>query len=283
MLNVYKPRLAGLISNDYDKLFFGNIQPLILVSNTFSQSFKEQRDRGYEEAEIGLCFTLSAHFIKLFVPYISLYPEASQVLTQISNEKAHKDFIAKCDEIENEYQPLSSLIVMPVQRMPKYILLLKEIRKATPEWHTDYKLLSTAMDNMADQSHQADLKLNEAKRRSSLLTLQTSIKKCPTIIEANRTLIDTFPLADESSEMVVMSDLLFILKKGMMKKSKKSIEKNVSMRDIKSVETTNHGFQIITKDGKIPVKMNARVQDAITIIQKQVNELASLKQRIGNC
>lgn len=42
------------------------------------------------------------------------------------------------------------LLILPIQRLPRYTLLLKELLKYTQEDHRDYPALSEAFDKMKD-------------------------------------------------------------------------------------------------------------------------------------
>lgn len=43
---------------------------------------------------------------------------------------------------------LRSLLIMPVQRIPRYNLLLQELLKETPDSHPDFANLTDALDSM---------------------------------------------------------------------------------------------------------------------------------------
>ena len=67
---------------------------------------------------------------------------------------------------------LTDLIALPMQRILKYHLLLKEIVKQTPEIHSDYNLIVKAYKIMIDLGEY----LNEAKRDSEMLDTISAIQ-----------------------------------------------------------------------------------------------------------
>lgn len=70
------------------------------------------------------------------------------------NKKKFKPFkkIVKAFEkkqSESSSLDLDSFLILPVQRMPRYLLLLKELYKYTPDNHPDYAGLTKALDYMS--------------------------------------------------------------------------------------------------------------------------------------
>lgn len=44
---------------------------------------------------------------------------------------------------------LMNFLILPVQRLPRYVLLLRDLLKYTPEAHVDFEPLSKAVDKMS--------------------------------------------------------------------------------------------------------------------------------------
>lgn len=83
---------------------------------------------------------------------------------------------------------LTDLIVLPMQRILKYHLLLKEIVKQTPESHPDYSSIVKCYRIMMDLGEY----LNEAKRDSEMLDTINAIQNSITdlIMPENTVLYD---------------------------------------------------------------------------------------------
>ena len=83
---------------------------------------------------------------------------------------------------------LTDLIVLPMQRILKYHLLLKEIVKQTPETHPDYGSIVKSYKIMIDLGEY----LNEAKRDSEMLDTINAIQNSITdlIMPENTVLYD---------------------------------------------------------------------------------------------
>lgn len=60
---------------------------------------------------------------------------------------------------------LTDLLITPVQRPPRYLLMLKELLKRTQESHPDYNNLTTAVQKM-ERTNQV---INERKKRFEMM------------------------------------------------------------------------------------------------------------------
>ncbi|EGC34225.1 hypothetical protein DICPUDRAFT_153584 [Dictyostelium purpureum] len=122
---------------------------------------------------IGELFISITDFLKSYKGYINNYPKAMQTLEKVKKnqnvELLLQTFQANpaCDNLD-----LNSLLIMPVQRIPRYILLLSEILKYTDSKNSDYDSLKKALDKMKDLASE----INENKRDSELLSRMYEIQ-----------------------------------------------------------------------------------------------------------
>jgi hypothetical protein len=91
---------------------------------------------------IGEPFTFLIPMLTIYVQYINGYDEAIKALKRL---KKNKDFAELCVKGEEKSTTLNkeskfyievsieSLLVAPIQRLPRYELLLRELIKHTPE------------------------------------------------------------------------------------------------------------------------------------------------------
>ncbi|EAY01723.1 RhoGEF domain containing protein [Trichomonas vaginalis G3] len=283
----YKPAVQHLINEDQTRLIFQNIDTLILLSNQFSSLFAAERKKGPQFALCGNCFTNAKHLIKMFVPYIEHYPEIDLSIKKLT--AMNKKFRIACEAVVKKgVQPISSLVIMPVQRMPKYVLLLREIYKATPEWHEDRKLLEDAMASLKEASSAADAKTEEAKRKSDLYMLQSTIKDCQlTLVAPRRTIIARFPGQLERYEIVIMTDMIIVIKghkKTALRSEYTTLKSYVMLSDNSVVACNNHVLNVSTpnRPEKLTMQMlpenEAKVME---IIKGVIDSIFVLKRRIS--
>ena len=72
-----------------------------------------------------------ADFLKMYTQYVNGYDNAMATINRLNKKKTFKKFLeTKQREIG---QSLMSYLIMPIQRIPRYVLLLKELIKNTVE------------------------------------------------------------------------------------------------------------------------------------------------------
>jgi len=107
---------------------------------------------------IGDIFIKVAPQFQNYSTYILNYKTAMQIVEDYNKKEAYSNFLKKHNFNK---KTLESLLIQPVQRLPKYVLLLEELVKVTPVEHKDYQMLIAAISsirNMVDQ-------INEKKKR----------------------------------------------------------------------------------------------------------------------
>lgn len=80
-----------------------------------------------------------------YAKYLANYSSALKLLEELDNKK--KPVAAYCQQFQDECggMTLTGLLVTPVQRIPRYQLLLQEVIKFTPAEHPDLENLNAAL------------------------------------------------------------------------------------------------------------------------------------------
>jgi hypothetical protein len=102
--------------------------------------------------------------LKAYPPYINFYENTKKTLEECCEKSKKFSAFLKMSECKPECrrQPLVELLIQPVQRLPRYPMLLGQILKETEESSPDHKQLKAAMEMITNVlSH-----LNEDKRKT---------------------------------------------------------------------------------------------------------------------
>jgi len=88
-------------------------------------------------------------------------------------------------------QTLESLLIMPVQRVPRYALLLREILARTPHDHVDYADTLQALADVTEVAGQINAAIARHQRQASLVGLQNRISPppSPSLVTPSRVLL----------------------------------------------------------------------------------------------
>ena len=123
---------------------------------------------------IGKIFIKHTAFIKLYITYVNNYDAAVAEMHRTLAKK--KKFKAFCDQVRrnpDHRQPnLEFYLIMPVQRVPRYNLLLQDLLKNTTDQHPDYMALKEALNETKKRAQE----INEHKRVQHLTELTIALQ-----------------------------------------------------------------------------------------------------------
>lgn len=193
------------------------------------------------------------------------------------------EFIVKTKEIpEVRGLDLLSYLIMPVQRIPRYILLVQDLIKHTPPEHPDRKLLDLAL---VKTKGSAD-RLNEDKRQAERVNKVYAIQELfvvPDVIAGNGRFFireGTFILKENNKgskycHLILLNDMLLYTHET--KQHKYKVKDKIQLSDvyvapIQDTPDLRNAFAISWSKGSIVVSANADSEQ-----QAWVNDLRSKK------
>ena len=173
------PLKRELLASGEIALLFSNIEQIITLNTDFLKRLESTMSSWPDESGgdgpnecVGEFFTSVAPLFALYAQYTSNHDLAVDVL---KNEFDHReDYLALMKVCETEAQSILTQVtgrqrppqlvgfylIMPVQRVPRYKMLLQELLKRTPEGHRDLETLPDAVAEVDKAAH----KINETIR-----------------------------------------------------------------------------------------------------------------------
>ena len=153
-----------------------------------------------------------SNFFTIYGSYNVNYSTSSNIIQEMKRTK--HPFIEwtktqlKQSEIE-EYRELSisSFLITPIQRLPRYILLMKEIVKYTPLSHPDYHYAVEAIT----KANEITTKVNEQ------ITLAEMKERLDEIISTISNLPDIYQLHNGNPETIFEGKGMYLKKRKMKK------------------------------------------------------------------
>lgn len=180
--NLDKPPLT---INEIGELF-SNLPVIARLHRSFLNDLQE-KIKGYTDATcLGSLFLDFAPFFKMYTQYVSNHEASLRLLQKLNKRESFVAFLNSC----GLRSTLDSYLIMPIQRIPRYKLLLEELLKHTTEQHADYADVQRAVDVVGlVASH-----MNEAVRmhqdRMTVMAIQEKfIGKQPNFFAPSRVLI----------------------------------------------------------------------------------------------
>jgi len=163
-------RPGGFISSEDVENIFSGIREIYECHKALLPKFRWiiRKDKTHEvfsddNEELGPLFLEITNFLKIYPKFINHFDIATQTKDRLSKNQRFLQFLQRAEaRPECMKYNLDSFLILPIQRIPRYVLLIQELLKNTPEDHEDYNGLSQALKEMRSVAEF----LNEEKRNA---------------------------------------------------------------------------------------------------------------------
>ncbi|KAL0103088.1 hypothetical protein PUN28_017433 [Cardiocondyla obscurior] len=161
-----------------------NIKTLYNVSGELVAGLKHNPEN------IAQVFHKLAPFFKLYSVYAYDYIQILNVLqTCQENNSVFKKFICDQETRPEVGRKLSSLLIIPVQRVPRYQLLVKEVLQHTSYKHKEYRHLQACLIEIEKSAIHINTLIAQNEETQKLLNLQKCIVTSINLVKPGRILI----------------------------------------------------------------------------------------------
>ncbi|KAM9963498.1 hypothetical protein ACTFIW_006729 [Dictyostelium discoideum] len=202
--------------------------------------------------KIGDVFIEMSAFLKVYTIYVNNYNNSIQTITECMEIPK---FASLLEKNRNQFGlDLSAFLIAPIQRIPRYILLLQDLLKNTKESHPDHQDLSLALKKMKDVAEYVNEKKREAENLNQVLTIQSSLTgKFNNLAEPHRRYVKKGTLIsnDKIHLYFLFNDLLVKTENKIVSKIRDSarLSNNNNSSD-KNSKSTFHSPKEIINEGK---------------------------------
>ncbi len=190
MIRLYmKPLLASARSTDpimpraKVQAIFSVVEVMTNLNKVLLEDLKKRLDCWHVDQVLGDIFLSMGDYLKIATQFVNNYETA---VSTISGElKANPRFKLFYDEMretpECKKNDLKAFLIMPVQRIPRYEMLLRELIRKTPSQHPDSGPLNDAyhkiqsISQLIDSRKDENVKFQEVLRVHSLLDPKVEI------------------------------------------------------------------------------------------------------------
>jgi hypothetical protein len=124
-------------------------------------------------------FVFQAPFLSMYADYSSSYEVAAQLVVKFKQSNSlFMSLVEKnipiCGGLD-----INDFLIMPVQRVPRYRLLLENLLKQTPEEHPDYSGLKDALTAVSDKAAEINQKMALQAQQKKMMELSTRFETAP--------------------------------------------------------------------------------------------------------
>jgi len=253
-----KPDCDFLTQQQCQELF-SNVSLIAAFNEKFLKDVEARMTAWDNEATcIADIFHSFSPFFKMYTQYVANHEVATQLLNKLN--KDNKAFVNFC--VKAAFDPssmglnLASLLITPIQRIPRYKLLLAELHRNTPATHPDYAGLEKALDQVGDVAMHINEAVKKQAHRNEVVRIQELFGGSVDLVSPSRRFLKQGPLtkvcraSDRKYEFFLFNDLLLYSSKPSMG-SKYKLHRKIDINGSFFVEDLRDGvnrFQIRSSD-----------------------------------
>jgi len=202
--------LPGISKEDIRNIFL-NVEHLHSISKHFLADISLRVIDWQEDSLIGDIFILWTPLFLNYASYQNCFKKAGELLTKCQTNDAFNEMVSS---IENQVRSkgvvaLENLLIKPIQRIPRYVLLVEELYRKTPISHPDKDNLQEAIKKLQKLTTFLDQEITSYENRELFLSLAQQIHGAKDLVKAHRTILATgvLSLKPEPNTRVVKSKL----------------------------------------------------------------------------
>ncbi|XP_019855957.1 PREDICTED: rho guanine nucleotide exchange factor 39-like isoform X2 [Amphimedon queenslandica] len=162
-------RVGGYLSQSNILTIFSNIEGLLAVNSELLNFMRQ--------SSLGDAFLYLGPFLKLYGSYSGNFQTATATLEKcLKSDQRFNDFILTQESRpECNYLNLSALLIVPVQRIPRYKLLLDDLLKHTKQTHIEYTKINSAVQQISAVASYINEYIRFHQNQQKMIQVQSSL------------------------------------------------------------------------------------------------------------
>lgn len=157
--------------------FLPLLNTLIEIHKRFIQSLRQNiQERITPLTEIGSSFLLLIQDLQPYMSFIELYPS---LLEELAANQPVRKFVEQYRQLAPHTHDIASYLCMPKGRLPRYMLLLVELQKLTPDGHRDKPVFENVILRLSKFFERVNETVNRLEAQKLLQELGKSMNDLP--------------------------------------------------------------------------------------------------------
>lgn len=171
------------------KRVFCNVEEILGIQQETLQKFVAEFNKWPGPMSVTQIFVDLAPKLRSYSTYVNNYDSAIEALATLNRTTNFREIHSEIQRRPNCNLGLEMLLIMPVQRIPRYELLLKQLQKLTSPEHRDAATLPSVIKIIEDTATHINEEKRKSETKEQLYSLQRKIKDCPDLLVEGRTLV----------------------------------------------------------------------------------------------
>ncbi|KAL7751424.1 hypothetical protein RI367_003284 [Sorochytrium milnesiophthora] len=189
-LYLHPLEVSHILTAEQIKCLFSNVSSILSFHREyFLPALQQSSDT------IGKVFLQHSAYLKMYSVFINNYDKAVSACEKLCRKrKKLRVFFEKCKRHPKHSQlNFASYLILPVQRIPRYRLLLQDLLKCTSPSHPDFTDLMHAMEDITRRANEINEKKREQENYDKVIAIQAKIRsrtlKGGSIVQPHRRLV----------------------------------------------------------------------------------------------
>eukprot|EP01117_Protostelium_nocturnum_P019345 TRINITY_DN836_c0_g3_i1.p1 TRINITY_DN836_c0_g3~~TRINITY_DN836_c0_g3_i1.p1 ORF type:complete len:1638 (-),score=764.62 TRINITY_DN836_c0_g3_i1:204-5117(-) len=227
----YKPlQESGMITASQLRVIFGVVEILYGTNQVLLSKLEERAKHWTSHSKIGDIILEIVPYLKVYTAYVNNANLSIVTVAEISN--TYHDFHKFLEDAKNNGGcglDIQSYLIGPIQRIPRYVLLLKDLYKNTTEDHPDHDDLAKALESIESVAIYVNEKKREAENMTTVMRIQSQVifdsgTKEEPLVQPHRRLVkkgklvekDEVSLRKRSRVCFLFNDIFLVTKPRLM-------------------------------------------------------------------
>jgi len=166
----------GVLSHAQVRALFSIAEEITAVHRELLRELRERIGDGRwgDTTCVGDVFVRTCEMLRMYATYANNYGNALATLAALRAGNAK--FVAYLDEARAHPRckgaEITSFMILPIQRIPRYVLLLQDLLKHTPNWHADHCNLEEALARLKEIATGINEKKRESENQARVLQIE---------------------------------------------------------------------------------------------------------------
>ncbi len=167
---------------------FGNIEVLLSLNTKLLEDLKNEMEG---ECRLGKVLLKFSPYLKMYSQYVDNYDGAMICMSEELNRNPLKAFATKIrsDPANVRKLELQSFLIMPVQRIPRYRMLMEEVLRHTTDADEDKGEIEECLEKIKKVAKDCNASIDQRENTEKLLKIQLELGGSVNVMQAHRKFI----------------------------------------------------------------------------------------------
>jgi hypothetical protein len=208
-------RVNEVLTDVETQTLFSQAATIYTCNKNFCAELQARVEAYTDDTQLADLFVKFAPYFRMYNSYAANHEHATEFMHKFKQQSRYDLALAAIKENPRFKAPdLSTYLIMPIQRIPRYRLLLAELIKLTPPGHPDFAATEKALELISAVAASVNEAIKGQQNRHTILRIAANFTSDPEVVAPSRCFIRQGELtkrcraSDITYEFFLFNDLL---------------------------------------------------------------------------